>query len=315
MTGGPAGEQGYFAAANPYMSRISVKEFLRVNSGAVESAGFYDGNTITSATLSGGSLVTTGTDTVVKPMQGFFVKAKDASATTLDVKFTGTMMSPEVAEQKAETETAAEAAPAPQLRLTVRRGETRATTVLLTEGEAKAATIIDDEVSPRVAVFTVADGRAYDIHPAGGRKSIAVGIMTEGADTLTLSLSAEGGAATADYELYDNATGTAYPLDRELTFSGMGTSIGRFELRLRGTDDDNAGTARTLYVVAQNGRAIIRSAQPDIVRAESYAANGSKTDEFSAAGAPEAAVAVGRGLSVVRVTLADGSVQTFKILY
>ena len=197
----------------------------------------------------------------------------------------------------------------------MRRDETRATTVLLTEGEAKAATIIDDEVSPRVAVFTVADGRAYDIHPAGGRKSIAVGIMTEGADTLTLGFSAEGGAATADYELYDNATGTAYPLDRELTFSGMGTSIGRFELRLRGTDDDNAGTARTLYVVAQNGRAIIRSAQPDIVRAESYAANGSKTDEFSAAGAPEAAVAVGRGLSVVRVTLADGSVQTFKILY
>ena len=321
MTGGPAGEQGYFAAANPYMSRISVKELLRVNSDKVESAGFYDGNTITSATLSGGgSLVTTGTDTVVKPMQGFFVKAKDASATTLDVRFTGTMMSPEVAEQESETETAAEAAeteaaPAPQLRLTVRRGETRATTVLLTEGEAKAATIIDDEVSPRVAVFTVADGRAYDIHPAGDRKSIAVGIMTEGADTLTLSLSAEGGATTADYELYDNATGTAYPLDRELTFSGMGTSIGRFELRLRGTDDDNAGTARTLYVVAQNGRAIIRSAQPDIVRAESYAANGSKTDEFSAAGAPEAAVAVGRGLSVVRVTLADGSVQTFKILY
>ena len=83
------------------------------------------------------------------------------------------------------------------------------------------------------ATVTTADGTAYDIHPSDGRAYLPVGILTSAADTLTFSFETAGNADLADYELYDNVTGTAYPLDNELTFSNMGTSVGRFALRDR----------------------------------------------------------------------------------
>ncbi len=318
-TDGPADEQACFAAANPFMSRIDVAAFLAANSDKVKAVKLYDGNTISTATLNGGALLSTGTETAIQPMQGFFVEATDAAATSLDVTFSGAMMSPDVAEPSAEAEAAVSAqavGACTALRLSARRGAEVATTVVTMQGDASALTLIDNEASPRVAVFTVAGGKAYDIHPVGGRTSIPIGLLTEGTDTLTLSFSAEGEADLADYELYDNATGSAYPLARALTFSGMGTSIGRFELRLRGADNggtDDIGTR--LYVAVQNGKAIVRSSHPDITRLEAFGTNGAKTGDESFAGTPEASVAIGRGVSVVRVTLNGGDIRTFKVMH
>ena len=318
-TDGPADEQACFAAANPFMSRIDVAAFLAANSDKVKAVKLYDGNTISTATLNGGALLSTGTETAIQPMQGFFVEATYAAATSLDVTFSGAMMSPDVAEPSAEAEAAVSAqavGACTALRLSARRGAEVATTVVTMQGDASALTLIDNEASPRVAVFTVAGGKAYDIHPVGGRTSIPIGLLTEGTDTLTLSFSAEGEADLADYELYDNATGSAYPLARALTFSGMGTSIGRFELRLRGADNggtDDIGTR--LYVAVQNGKAIVRSSHPDITRLEAFGTNGAKTGDESFAGTPEASVAIGRGVSVVRVTLNGGDIRTFKVMH
>ena len=318
-TGGPAEEQACFAAANPFMSRIDVAAFLAANSGKVKSVKLYDGNTISTATLNGGTLLSTGGETAIQPMQGFFVEATDPEAKSLDVTFSGAMMSPGVAEPPTEGEaavTAQAAGACTALRLSARRGAEVATTVVTMQGDASARTLIDNEASPRVAVFTVAGGKAYDIHPADGRTSIPIGLLTEGTDTLTLSFSAEGEADLADYELYDNATGTAYPLARPLTFSGMGTSIGRFELRLRDAGNGGAdGTVTRLYVAAQNGKAIVRSSRPDITRLEAFGTNGAKTGDESFAGTPEASVAIGRGMSVVRVTLSGGDIRTFKVMH
>ena len=250
-------------------------------------------------------------------MQGFFVKAKDNGATELEVTFSGGMMSPNVAEAAAETEdeTAQEAEVADMLRMTVRRGETKASTIVTTSAYAEAKTLIDNEVSPKVAVFTVADGTAYDIHPSDGRAYIPVGILTSAADTLTLSFETAGNADLADYELYDNVTGTAYPLDNELTFSNMGTSIGRFALRDRrassGLKDSMTGG---IYVAVQNGRAIIRSPKADIVKAEAYSSDGVKISEYASAGTIEAIVGIGKGVTIVRVTLDGGEVKTYKVM-
>ena len=123
-------------------------------------------------------------------------------------------------------------------------------------------------------------------------------------------------ADVVGFTMYDNAAGTAYPLARPLTFSGMGTSIGRFELRLR--DAGNGGTDGTgtrLYVAVQNGKAIVRSSRPDITRLEAFGTNGAKTGDESFAGTPEASVAIGRGMSVVRVTLNGGDIRTFKVMH
>lgn len=315
---GADADEGYFAAANPFMSRINVAKFLAANSEAISEVKFYDGNTISSATLADGGLVSTqaGAETV-QPMQGFFVKATDADATELEVTFSGDMMSPDVAEAaaEAEDETAQEAEAADMLRMTVRRGETEASAIVTTSAYAEAKTLIDNEVSPKVAVFTVADGTAYDIHPSDGRAYIPVGILTSAADTLTFSFETAGNADLADYELYDNVTGTAYPLDNELTFSNMGTSVGRFALRdRRASSSLEDGMAASIYVAVQDGRAIIRSSQPDIMKVEVYTAGGVKTGGLTSKGTVEATVNIGKGVNIVRVTLESGEVKTFKVM-
>lgn len=315
---GTGESEGYFAAANPFMSRINVAKFLAANSEAISEVKFYDGNTISSATLADGGLVSTqaGAETV-QPMQGFFVKATDADATELEVTFSGDMMSPDVAEAaaEAEDETAQEAEAADMLRMTVRRGDAEASTIVTTSAYAEAKTLIDNEVSPKVAVFTVADGTAYDIHPSNGRAYIPVGILTSAADTLTFSFETAGNADLADYELYDNVTGTAYPLDNELTFSNMGTSVGRFALRdRRASSSLEDGMAASIYVAVQDGRAIIRSSQPDIMKVEVYTAGGVKTGGLTSKGTVEATVNIGKGVNIVRVTLESGEVKTFKVM-
>ena len=250
-------------------------------------------------------------------MQGFFVKATDADATELEVTFSGDMMSPDVAEAaaEAEDETAQEAEAADMLRMTVRRGDAEASAIVTTSAYAEAKTLIDNEVSPKVAVFTVADGTAYDIHPSNGRAYIPVGILTSAADTLTFSFETAGNADLADYELYDNVTGTAYPLDNELTFSNRGTSVGRFALRdRRASSSLEDGMAASIYVAVQDGRAIIRSSQPDIMTVEVYTAGGVKTGGLTSKGTVEATVNIGKGVNIVRVTLESGEVKTFKVM-
>ena len=315
---GTGESEGYFAAANPFMSRINVAKFLAANSEAISEVKFYDGNTISSATLADGGLVSTqaGAETV-QPMQGFFVKATEAGATKLEVTFSGDMMSPDVAEAaaEAEDETAQEAEAADMLRMTVKRGDAEASAIVTTSAYAEAKTLIDNEVSPKVAVFTVADGTAYDIHPSNGRAYIPVGILTSAADTLTFSFETAGNADLADYELYDNVTGTAYPLDNELTFSNMGTSVGRFALRdRRASSSLEDGMAASIYVAVQDGRAIIRSSQPDIMKVEVYTAGGVKTGGLTSKGTVEATVNIGKGVNIVRVTLESGEVKTFKVM-
>lgn len=317
------GTEACFAAANPFMSRIDVAKFLEANSEKVASVGFYDGNTISTVTLGNdGSLVSTksGVETI-EPMQGFFVTAKDASAnpTALDVKFSASMMSPDVAETgsgaEAGDDTQQASQPASLLRMTVsRRGDKASTVVTETEG-ARARTIIENEASPKVAVFTVADGSAYDICPAYGRAYIPVGILTSETDTLTLSFEAQGRTELDNYELYDNVTYTAYPLDAQLTFSGMGSSIGRFAIRDRRQSpslEENGDEG--IYIAVQDGRAIIRSARPDIIMAETYTVGGVKTGEYTSKGTVEAVIGINKGINIVKVTLENGETKTFKVM-
>ena len=317
------GKEACFAAANPFMSRIDIAKFLEVNSKKVASVGFYDGNAISTVTLSNdGSLVSTkgGVETI-EPMQGFFVTAKDAIAnsTDLEVTFSASMMSPDVAETgsgaEAGDDTQQASQPASLLRMTVsRRGDKASTVVTETEG-ARARTIIENEASPKVAVFTVADGSAYDICPAYGRAYIPVGILTSGTDTLTLSFEAQGRTELDNYELYDNVTYTAYPLDAQLTFSGMGSSIGRFAIRDRRQSpslEENGDEG--IYIAVQDGRAIIRSARPDIIMAETYTAGGVKTGEYTSKGTVEAVIGINKGINIVKVTLGNGETKTFKVM-
>lgn len=213
-TAAPDGTEACFAAANPFMSRIDVAKFLEANSGKVASVRFYDGNTISTVSLGNdGSLVSnqSGVETI-EPMQGFFVTAKDpiANSTALDVTFSASMMSPDVAETgsgaEAGDDTQQASQPASLLRMTVSRRGDKASTVVTETEDARARTIIENEASPKVAVFTVADGSAYDICPAYGRAYIPVGILTSGTDTLTLSFEAQGRTELDNYELYDNVT-------------------------------------------------------------------------------------------------------------
>lgn len=316
------GEEAYFAAANPFMSRIDIAKFLEANSDNVASVGFYDGNTISAVTLdTEGNLVSTQSDAeTIEPMEGFFVTAKDASSnlTELDVTFSADMISPEVAETASESypeDGELQIQAANLLRMTVSRRGNKASTVITENTDTWAKTIIDNEVSPNVAVFTVIDGKAYDICPTEeGRAYIPVGILTSETDTLTFSFETEGKAELGNFELYDNVTYTTYPLDAELTFSGMGSSVGRFAIRDRRQSSNFEESGSAVYIAVQDGRAIIRSTRPDITMVEIYTVGGIKTDEYSSTGSAEAVIGITKGVNIVKVTLENGEVKTFKVM-
>ena len=68
------------------------------------------------------------------------------------------------------------------------------------------------------------------------------------------------------------------------------------------------------YIAVQDGRAIIRSARPDIIKAETYTAGGVKTGEYTSKGTVEAVIGINKGINIVKVTLENGETKTFKVM-
>ena len=322
LTTGEAGN--VFLVGNPFMAHINIKKFLETNSD-VTGVKVYDGNANNSAILCDGDLLTNADGwTGIAPMQSFFVTTKGDASMACDITFTRAMLEqqpgggqPLRVSQSRAMETAADGG---RLVIRAKAGGVESTALVRFSDGASAgfvpgedaSLLVDDEVRPRVQVFTLAGGRAADIQQTPDVDRLTLGLMTAAGAPLTLSLDGD-----TDWTLYDTQTGATYPMDggAEVDLGPTGSSTGRYML-VRDASAIAGGLVPDGGVIinrTQQGTLTVTSADGTALKScKVYSADGTLVDSADGE-APSLELRAARGVSIVAVAKADGTSYTQKI--
>ena len=320
LTTGEAGN--VFLVGNPFMAHINIKKFLETNSD-VTGVKVYDGNANNSAILCDGDLLTNADGwTGIAPMQSFFVTTKGDASMACDITFTRAMLEqqpgggqPLRVSQSRAMETAADGG---RLVIRAKAGGVESTALVRFSDGASAgfvpgedaSLLVDDEVRPRVQVFTLAGGRAADIQQTPDVDRLTLGLMTAAGAPLTLSLDGD-----TDWTL--TQTGATYPMDggAEVDLGPTGSSTGRYML-VRDASAIAGGLVPDGGVIinrTQQGTLTVTSADGTALKScKVYSADGTLVDSADGE-APSLELRAARGVSIVAVAKADGTSYTQKI--
>ena len=321
-----ANGDGIFLVANPTMSHLNIAKFLEneENKKVISGIKLYnqdgafsiinvDGDLISSTTL-------TDADKFVAPSAAFFVEASGKTVNQLQVNYDNTLFGDQpgvtatTASQakRAMTDAASERG---MLRVTASDGSHASGAVLLNGSKAKAATLMDEDYKPALAVFTIDGGRGYDIRPLDS-DVVELGVCVAKADSVRLSFHAEGNADAADWMLYDRLTGMKYMAGEEPIVYLEGSCVGRFYLSRVGetTGVKNVSDKEGIYVTTAKDKATVTSSRKDITGVEAYAENGMLLDKVSVNGADNVTVSVHPGVILIRVTREGNKTSLFKYM-
>lgn len=321
-----ANGDGIFLVANPTMSHLNIAKFLEneENKKVISGIKLYnqdgafsiitvDGDLISSTTL-------TDADKFVAPSAAFFVEASDKTVNQLQVNYDNTLFGDQpgvtatTASQakRAMTDAASERG---MLRITASDGSHASGAVLLNGSKAKAATLMDEDYKPALAVFTIDGGRGYDIRPLDS-DVVELGVCVAKADSVRLSFHAEGNADAADWMLYDRLTGMKYMAGEEPIVYLEGSCVGRFYLSRVGetTGVKNISDKEGIYVTTAKDKATVTSSRKDITGVEAYAENGMLLDKVSVNGADNVTVSVHPGVILIKVTREGNKTSLFKYM-
>ncbi len=294
------GETSNFLVGNPFMGRIDIASFIAGNEG-VTAVKLYDGSNVVSVNA---DLQSNGADvTKIEPMQSFFIEL-DAPASSRDVVFTAEML---------DGAAVAAQASAPALRVIAETGGEEAAVLLLGDADGVAVhSLVDGEVRPSLAVYSLCDGEAFDIMPLASAVT-PLAITAAESDTLTLRFAAEGGFDTYGYELRDNLTGISYPLDGSVTIEGGASSVGRYALVNTSLMDE--GMEQTdVFVTLDGRRATVSSTGEPITGIVVCGLDGRVETAARMQGVQQTDVVLYSDIQVIKVSLADGTSRSLKVL-
>ena len=322
-----AKSDGIFLVANPTMSHLNIAKFLdnEDNKKVMSGIKLYSQGGAFSVINVGGDLVSSSTltdaDKFVAPSAAFFVEAAaDNASNTLQVEYDNTMFGDQpgvtsTATAKAKSSINGGASEKGMIRITASDGSHASGAVLLMGSKAKAATLMDEDYKPALAVFTIDDGRGYDIRPLDS-DVVELGLCVDKADSVRLSFHAEGNADATDWMLYDRLTGMKYVEGEEPVVYLEGSTVGRFYLSRVGqsTGVKNASGKDGIYVTTAKGKATVTSSQKDITGVEAYAENGMLLDKVSMDASDRATVNVSPGVILIKVTRAGNKTTLFKYM-
>lgn len=315
-----------FIAGNPFMAHINIAKFFKKNTN-IKEVKVYDGNAMNSAVLCDGELLTnnnyeTKEWTSIAPMQSFFVTV-GSEMESCQITYTEDMLEtqPNGAQQlrigrsraaKAESEV-------DRLTITASTGDVESNALVRFSGDASAdfvpgedaALLVDNEVRPRVQVFTIAGNRAADIQQTPQTDRITLGFMLAETAPLTLSLSGD-----TDWNLYDTLTGATYSLagGQAVSLGTAGSSTGRYMLVRPTTDISTVAPAQGIAIRrTPQGTVTITSADGTALgECAVYSADGTLTGRTNG-GTTEVELNAAPGISIVKATKADGTTFTQKI--
>lgn len=314
-----------FLAGNPFMSHIDITAFLAENM-AIKSVKVYDGNSSNSLILADGELLSNGTDyTQIAPMQSFFVTV-EAASTTQSIQYTEAMLvsgAGNILRSKAAVSTIDPAT----LRLTATAGGYASKAMLRINPAASkryvsgedAEVLIDNEVRPVIALFSVADGKALDIQQLDDATEIPLGFHLESPVAVSLSVDRASAGDWAGWSLQDVETGKKYLLDNTTTVIDLGvlsTNIGRFYLKnetATGNDEIEMSGDKIYCTRLGAEQVVVRSTTGDMVCCEVYSAAGIRIDEANKE-ASEYRLRLAPGVNIIKVYIPGGNTQVFKLV-
>ena len=313
-----------FLVGNPFMAHVNIKKFLEANPG-VTGVKVYDGNANNSAILCDGDLLTNADGWAgIAPMQSFFVTTDGGASESCSITFTRAMLEQQPGGGQplrvSQSRAAGTAADGGRLVIRAKAGGVESTALVRFSDGASAgfvpgedaSLLVDDEVRPRVQVFTLAGGRAADIQQTPCVDRLTLGLMTAAGAPLTLSLSDD-----TDWTLYDTQTGATYPMDggAEVDLGSTGSSTGRYML-VRDASAIAGGLVPDGGVVinrTQQGTLTVTSADGTALKScKVYTADGTLVDSADGE-AHLLELRAARGVSIVTVAKADGTSYTQKM--
>ena len=313
-------EAGTFLVGNPTMSHLDIATFLKKNETYVKGIKTYRNNTMASIIDVNGTLIgsnaLTDDDKYVAPAGAFFAVAQDTTKTLLSVTYDSTMFGGKAVQQQAASAKANLLDNGFGLiRITASSGKYSSGTVLMEGTDARAATLMDEDYTPNVALFSIDNGKAYDIRPENS-DVIELGIVMAKADSVTMDFRAEGNADANGWKLYDRLTGKSYASGEAPVIYIDASSVGRFYMSRIGSTDGIKAASNPSGIIATiaNGRATVTSKRNDISRVEVLTEGGTLVNVASANGADSVSLDAQRGVVIIRVTRSDGKVNTFKLM-
>lgn len=319
-------ESNTFLVGNPFMAHINIGKFLKENSN-VTSVKVYDGNAANSLILCDGKLLTNGADedwTSIAPMQSFFVTFS-APAKTAQISITEDML-----ETKAGGDQPLRIAPQAdalnekdELMIEACADSTTACAKVVFNNTSEAAYVpgedavllVDDEVKPRVVVYTMADDRAVDIQQTPDADRISIGVAMSKAAPLTLKFT---GRAISQWKLYDAQTRHLYDLSvsDSVSLGRVDCNAGRFTLVKAGTEDKlNLENQGLLVSRTAPGAITVASAdQLPIKHCAVYAADGHLISQWEGEAMSVEGIKAEAGVNMVRAIKSDGSSYSQKVI-
>lgn len=319
-------ESNTFLVGNPFMAHINIGKFLKENSN-VTSVKVYDGNAANSLILCDGKLLTNGVDedwTSIAPMQSFFVTFS-APAKTAQISITEDML-----ETKAGGDQPLRIAPQAdalnekdELMIEACADSTTACAKVVFNNTSEAAYVpgedavllVDDEVKPRVVVYTMADDRAVDIQQTPDADRISIGVAMSKAAPLTLKFT---GRAISQWKLYDAQTRHLYDLSvsDSVSLGRVDCNAGRFTLVKAGTEDKlNLENQGLLVSRTAPGAITVASAdQLPIKHCAVYAADGHLISQWEGEAMSVEGIKAEAGVNMVRAIKSDGSSYSQKVI-
>ena len=320
----PEGETStVFLVGNPFMAHINIEKFLEVNS-LVTSVKVYDGNAANSIIASDGKLLTNGTSewTSIAPMQSFFVTVKDA-AKTVDISFTEAMLETQTQGKQPLRIRPNRKEEVPTVVVQAQTDSIRSQAKVVFQAEASeayeaqedAALLLDDDVKPKVVVYTLAGNQATDIQQCPDADVILLGMTLQEPAPLTVSLQQTAGKT---WSLYDAWTNTVYACDSVNTvhFNSMDTNVGRFAL-VRSDRMDVLQAAKQevlLQRTATNRVSVQAPLSTTLLRCEVFTMEGARVSQWVGNAPRLDNLKIARGCNLIRVCLSDGTEKSFKMI-
>lgn len=231
-----------FLLGNPFMTHLDIRVFLEQNSENVSAVEIYDGSNYVPITLNSGNLVSTLTETPtsVAPMEAIFVQAK-TKGTSLTVNLTKEMFhqktGPEPAAFRSRSISNNSSTQNDMLRINATvNGKTSSCVVLQSQSASDSyssnediSILIDNEVKPEVAVYTVAERKALAIQRIKSGKSIPLGLYMKQSGNVKLDFD-NGSNFWEGWMLLDSKTGKKHSLRESIVFSNISSESNRFYL-------------------------------------------------------------------------------------
>lgn len=320
-----------FLVGNPYMCHVNIQKFIDYHNNvlydnSITSLKVYDGNAINSYILHDGELLTNSADgqtgwTSIAPMQAFFVTTEKPTD-MLNITYDSSMFETKPGSQllRSKTRAAQDETPHKGFRLTATAGDVQAGALVLFSDKASdgfdsredAAMLVDEEVKPQLAVYTLAGEKAADIQMQRGNSPIEIGFYMKEPQPVTLRIS---NTANDEWILTDRKTGNVYELDdeTEINLGQIGSNVGRWIIsRL---DESMTDKSVVFAECLSNGKlSVSTDGTVGLKSMICYDESGRVIDRLETQGVNTADIISVKGLNILQVVTSDGNKHILKIM-